>query len=186
MSTALCKAIDDLLAFVEEPLDSIPDEGERRDRFDRLDGAVWVEACRSGYEAKLPKESDTVWSYLGETKLRGKWNMISGFDVSKGGLRKWKNRLLALRALAETTEPPQSSAPHKSPDDLPDDARMTHIDLAKALGLQPEPLRSRLNRWRKKHGEGCEEVTDVAAHQPKYLYRVGDVREVLREALEAS
>lgn len=108
MSTALCKAIDDLLAFGEEPLAPIPYEGERRDRFDELDGAVWVEACRMGCEAKLPQESDPNFHYLGETKLPGFWAQSpSAFHLDKHDrLRRWKNRLLALRRLAETTESP--------------------------------------------------------------------------------
>lgn len=71
-------------------------------------------------------------------------------------------------------------------DTLHDDARMTHLDLATALSVEPEPLRSRLDRWRSKNAVGWEEVTEPKPRQPKYLYRVGNIRDLLREAMSSS
>jgi hypothetical protein len=73
----------------------------------------------------------------------------------------------------------------KSLNDLSDDALMTHVDLANVLGLRKEPLRSRLDRWRRanKGSKGWQEVTEPEPHQPKYVYRVGFVRNLLRDAM---
>lgn len=66
---------------------------------------------------------------------------------------------------------------------LPDDAMMTHRDLAEVLGLAPEPLRKRLDRWRRDHISGWQEATEHGRHESKYLYRVGSIRELLSEAI---
>ncbi|MDA1052660.1 MAG: hypothetical protein O3C40_19565 [Planctomycetota bacterium] len=68
---------------------------------------------------------------------------------------------------------------------LRDEAMMNHRHLAGVLQLESEPLRKRLNRWRKKNGDGWQELTEATSKEPRYLYRVGDVREVLREAINA-
>ena len=68
-------------------------------------------------------------------------------------------------------------------DTLPDDTWSTHVELAGRLGLESEPLRSRLNRWRADNFDGWQEVTEPKARSPKYIYRVGSIRHVLREAL---
>jgi hypothetical protein len=69
--------------------------------------------------------------------------------------------------------------------DLPDDAMMNHSDLAAALKLQAEPLRKRLDRWRSKNGDGWQQLTEAKAKEPRYLYRVASVRDLLAEAIEA-
>jgi hypothetical protein len=80
----------------------------------------------------------------------------------------------------------EASPSRKSLDSLLDDAWMTHLDLAGALALESEPLRTRLNRWRRKHQEGWREVTEPEARQPKYLYQIGAIRTVLRDAMAAA
>jgi hypothetical protein len=68
---------------------------------------------------------------------------------------------------------------------LADEARMTHLDLAEKLGLDAERLRSRLDRWRNKNlgSDGWNQVGDRKARQPTYLYRVGNIRGVLKKAI---
>lgn len=66
---------------------------------------------------------------------------------------------------------------------LPDDAMMNHRDLAAVLKLDAEPLRKRLDRWRKRNGDGWQELTEATSKEPRYLYQVRAVREVLREAI---
>lgn len=89
----LLDAIDALVAHV--PDDQVVEYGsERRTRFDDLDRAVWVEASKLGLDGKLPPGPG-----LGLTHLPGE-PMISG-DFVPMGVGWWRNRMLALRALAE-------------------------------------------------------------------------------------
>jgi len=98
---SLAKAIDDLLAFVPDD-QPIPREGERRDRFEALDRAVYVEACRLGLEGKLLPPSPEK---LGLTNLPGLWTTAVFVPT---GLRAWKNSLLTLRMLAEAGSTPEA------------------------------------------------------------------------------
>lgn len=102
----LLDAIDALVAHV--PDDQVVEYGsERRTRFDDLDRAVWVEASKLGLDGKLPPEPG-----LGFTHLPGQ-PMVSG-DFVPMSVGWWRNRLLALRALAEqaTTTPAGGNDKH--------------------------------------------------------------------------
>jgi len=69
---------------------------------------------------------------------------------------------------------------------LPGDAMMNHVDIAAVLNLQPESLRTRLERWRKDHSEGWQENQDASGAEPRFVYRIGAIRAVLMEAIVAS
>jgi len=92
----------------------------------------------------------------------------------------WFNDMRVLRTLAEAQS---DRTPLELLEAMPDETRMTCVDLAKELRLKPEPLRSRLKRWRKDNFEGWHEINEPKARQSKYLYEVSAVRHVLRDAL---
>jgi hypothetical protein len=69
---------------------------------------------------------------------------------------------------------------------LPDEARMTHSDLAKKLHLKAEALRKRLDRWRAENGSGWEQVNEREARRPQYVYYVGAIRHVLNAAISSA
>lgn len=69
---------------------------------------------------------------------------------------------------------------------LPDDAMMTHVDIAKRLHLEPEALRKRLDRWRKANGDGWQETVEPKQNEPKYVYQIGRVRALLEEAVASA
>jgi hypothetical protein len=95
---SLVQAIDELLSSVPDD-GQFPWEGDWRDRFEALDRAVWVEACRRGWEGKLPGRSGSPdKKYLGKTALPVLGTSVVLIPV---GLRAWRSALLALRRLAE-------------------------------------------------------------------------------------
>ena len=96
LAKSLTEAIDALLAHVPDN-SLLPYASERRKRFDELDRAVWIAACRLGYEGKLPPASGERGG-LGLTHLPGD-TFVNG-DFMPIGVRWWTNHLLALRALA--------------------------------------------------------------------------------------
>jgi hypothetical protein len=103
----LVGAIDRLLAFI--PDESLPNffdlRGERLQRFDELDRAVWVETCRAGLEPKLPARPGA--DSQGHPRSLGKMN-LPGLIIPGAfrpyRLRQWRNDLLALRDLAEAMD----------------------------------------------------------------------------------
>jgi len=96
LAKSLTEAIDALLAHVPDN-SLLPYASERRKRFDELDRAVWIAACRLGYEGKLRPASGERGG-LGLTHLPGD-TFVNG-DFMPIGVRWWTNHLLALRALA--------------------------------------------------------------------------------------
>jgi hypothetical protein len=169
---SLAQAIGELLAFVNSraalpgPEQVVSSYSEWRDRFDTLDRAVWVGACRRGWEAKLPQGSGPPDRYLGLTKVP-----VSGRRVFvPGALRDWRNTLLALLELSEGADRDQRGAWHgegdspkrprgRKPDTNPkDDQRIadawaskqhkTYQELAKRLGRQPRDVKLALDRVR--------------------------------------
>ena len=87
---SLHKAIDVLLAHVPEM--DVPADAERdwRKRFDELDSAVWVEACKLGYEDKLPPEThDDKHICIGLTNLPVTTFAFGGFLTYTTG---WRTR----------------------------------------------------------------------------------------------
>jgi hypothetical protein len=63
---------------------------------------------------------------------------------------------------------------------LPDDAMMNHVELAAAHNLDAEALRKRLDRWRKTNADGWQEISEPRSNEPRYLYRVGAIRHLLK------
>lgn len=59
------------------------------------------------------------------------------------------------------------------------DAILSPADIAKRYGVDYEPLRRRLERWRKKHDDGWIEDENRTGSSPKYLYRVSAVSDVI-------
>lgn len=102
--TPLQKRIDDLLALFEGD-EAIPTEGDRRNQFDSRDRAVWVEATKWQLDRHLPEESvgGELVKHLGMTNLPGVWTLIP--RVFQPFTSEWRNRLLALRSLADGAMP---------------------------------------------------------------------------------
>ena len=67
--------------------------------------------------------------------------------------------------------------------DVPDDARLSSREIADKAGVVHEPLRKRLDRWRRKNpdqsGGDWFEVSDRKSKDPQFLYRVGAVRAIV-------
>jgi hypothetical protein len=99
---SLAQATDDLLGCVQDkrPPECFVLRGELLKQFDELDRRVWVEACRSGFEGKLPRPTAAGhWNYHGKTNLPGV--VFRGFRVAPAYvIQSWRNDLLALRDLA--------------------------------------------------------------------------------------
>jgi hypothetical protein len=99
---------------------------------------------------------------------------------------------LPRNILAENTikAADDSSAVQQSPLEklaaLPDEAMMNHIDLSAKLTLEAEPLRKRLDRWRERNLDGWRESENRQAREPKYIYRLAAIRDVLREAFASA
>ncbi|NUQ63992.1 MAG: hypothetical protein HUU20_16065 [Pirellulales bacterium] len=83
----------------------------------------------------------------------------------------WAARLEAADA-QQTTEPT---------DDLPPDAMLSPATLAAKFDVPLQALQGRLKRWREKHADGWQEVTNRKPREPQYLYRLEAVRPVIEE-----
>jgi hypothetical protein len=66
---------------------------------------------------------------------------------------------------------------------MDDSAMMNYHDLADKLKLEREPLRSRLDRFRKANPKGWEQIAEPMPRKPSYLYRVGAIRQLLKDAI---
>jgi hypothetical protein len=94
-----------LVNAIHKLLENVPDnehfpwQGEWRDMFDALDRAVWIDACRCGLDAMLPQKTGSSDNkYLGKTNLP----IMGTFrNFTPCGLRRWRNDLVALSALAK-------------------------------------------------------------------------------------
>ena len=75
---------------------------------------------------------------------------------------------------------PDDSATHGQP---PVDAMLSPNDLSRINAVEPENLRKRLARWRKKHaasgGTDWLENTEAGSREPQFLYRVGSVQPII-------
>ena len=69
--------------------------------------------------------------------------------------------------------------------DAHDDSLLSPVGLAAAFGVNADALRTRLNRWRRRHHEGWIENTERGPREPRYLYGLGAVRHIIR-ALQAT
>ena len=128
-----------------------------------------------------PGESDRIdRDFLAIWKLADDGPAMPRYIFIPYAHQRWFDDLNTLRSLASTPKSPVSAL-----EALPDDAMMTHVELATALDLRPEPLRSRLRRWMKSNNDGWQEISEPRPRQPRYLYRVGSVRHILREALDS-
>jgi len=64
-------------------------------------------------------------------------------------------------------------------DRVDDDAFLSPSKLARIFGVEPDPLRQRLNRFRRTNDDGWMEDPDRKARGAKYMYRVGAVRSII-------
>jgi len=99
MSAALIIAIDDLLDFISafrEGFDLL--EGEKQQRFEALDRAVWLSARRLNLQAELPRQRPGG-VHLGLTKLPV---LIRFGELVLFFLSDWEKALVDLRAIAAT------------------------------------------------------------------------------------
>lgn len=107
------------------------------------------------------------------------------YVLTDAGRRVATRRLLETRekdriqpaAPAPTGAPPMSRLPLTAASE----SFLSALDLSTMTGIDAEKLRKRLERWRPMHDDGWYEVNDRKANQPKYLYNVGAVRELIDE-----
>ncbi len=75
-------------------------------------------------------------------------------------------------------------------DQVDDDAFLGPATLAEKFGVAADPLRSRLNRWRKNNpseaGKGFVENKDRNPKEPLWLYKVGSVRHLIEGLVATS
>ncbi len=83
----------------------------------------------------------------------------------------WRTRDGKAAALTAKAEPAS---------DTPDDAMLTHSQIAERYGVPAERLRKRLDRWRGKHLDGWQQVTDRKTREAGYVYRMGSVRSIVK------
>jgi hypothetical protein len=92
-------------------------------------------------------------------------------------------RAVRLLGMAEKERGWNLVAGNNPPPPLLDDAMMAPSTLADRLGRSRDAVRKALERWRLEHpqetGRGWIEVSDRREKEPKYLYRVGSVREIV-------
>jgi hypothetical protein len=69
---------------------------------------------------------------------------------------------------------------------LRDDEWLCAADIAEAEGVNFDAFRKRLHRWQRKHDDGWQQVTDRKPRAPKYLYRVGAIRHLIRPRAASS
>ncbi len=94
-------------------------------------------------------------------------------------------------AAHEKAEAVEKRSPHaitevktQESSDLPDDMPLSASDLAKIFAVEADPLRKRLERWRKKNilnQEDWIEHDSPAPNMPRYLYRVRIARPIIKE-----
>lgn len=60
--------------------------------------------------------------------------------------------------------------------------KLTHLELAQRFGLDAEPARKRLDRWRERNMDGWAEVTDRRRGEPKYVYDLAAVARVFADS----
>jgi len=110
---------------------------------------------------------------------------------------KWKDLPVPPRA---ASHPPTASAQppppvptkvqsaHRAQQEPPTSATFTAADLAEHFGLEHEPLRKRLERWRKRNvaGGGWAEDTEATSRRSRYLYQWGSVRDVVLKAVASA
>jgi hypothetical protein len=63
------------------------------------------------------------------------------------------------------------------------DAMLTHVEIAERIGVPAEPLRKKLDRWRKRNNDGWKEVEDRRPREPRYIYKVGAILPILTETV---
>jgi hypothetical protein len=92
------------------------------------------------------------------------------------------NLLRAVEAKIAATTAPTTTTPERDLFASTDaDAFYTHRALAERFGLNPEPLRKCLDRWRMNNpgASGWKENGDALAHEPKYLYKFGAIKHII-------
>lgn len=107
-----------------------------------------------------------------------------GWSGLQDPIRDLQRRLTA--ALQAIDEPDQLAA--ETNQRPTPEAFLSASQLAKAFGVKQSPLESRLKRWRKANAAGDDWIQHdkPAANEPKYLYRVGAVKELISELKPAA
>jgi hypothetical protein len=177
---SLTSAIDALIAFVTDynglPVRQRPPFDVSR--FEDLDRAVYVEACRLGLSNHMPRpRRGRTLETFGHTNLPGVRTMHDSpgyFELMPSQIRYWQIEMLSLRALAagkgkikEKREvgprPPRGRKPDTDPKD---DQRIadawgskqykTYDELAKELGMDVRDVKHALDRvrWRRRSSRG--------------------------------
>jgi hypothetical protein len=81
------------------------------------------------------------------------------------------------------TAPPAAAQP-PTPDvlvaTLDEKAILSPATIAEKVGLNPEAVRKRLERFRKTHKDCFIENVDRSSTEPQYLYRIGKVRQEIK------
>ena len=95
-----------------------------------------------------------------------------------GGGEKW-------RQISHPGDSDGPSATVSSNITLDEQAWYTHDRLAESCNLSKDALRKRLDRFREHNANGWKLNEDRRPREPKYLYRVKDVRDIIKE-LQAS
>lgn len=79
-----------------------------------------------------------------------------------------------------TAEPEQTKVEKTNlQSDTDQNARLSHTELASKYHLDPEAVRKRLDRWRRKNIDGWDEVTERKSRKSKYLYCLSSVKQIL-------
>jgi hypothetical protein len=93
----------------------------------------------------------------------------------------------AIQTVATTETVRPEGGPARSPLDAKghDDSHLSPGKLAEIFDVPAEPLRTRLNRWRKHNNTGWIENPDRGSRDAKYWYRLGSVRHII-EKLKAT
>jgi len=89
------------------------------------------------------------------------------------------------RQVSHPGDPDGPSARVPSNITLDEQAWYTHDRLAEIFNLSKDALRKRLDRFREHNANGWKLNEDRRPREPKYLYRVKDVRDIIKE-LQAS
>lgn len=75
-----------------------------------------------------------------------------------------------------TAEPDRAPSGSNAAAAVSDDSHLSSAKLAELFHVPHDPLRNRLNRWRKRNHSGWIENSERGPRDAKYLYRVGAIR----------
>ena len=125
-------------------------------------------------------EAQRRW-LVGREALRGGRGGIQRM-VEASGLSK-PTILKGIRELAGKGKRDGDTPPVEAATPATDDAWLGHAEIARRVGVDPENLRKRLDRFRKTNHDCYREVAEGErkSTEPKYLYRMSLVKPVIDE-----